>query len=236
MNSYNDLQTNTCLKENLNTLLLDLADYESIHENLKTTINLKTPFKALVFSSAILGPSGSFYNTNLFEWTKTFHVNSFAPAYIIQFFLQNNLLCKDSKIIILSGGISGPDPFFNSFSASKHALNGFIYSLSYELANKNIWVNSILPGSYHTRMNEQRIQRGPDNIGSENYKIALSRKYENDEIKYQKLNNLIEFLCSPSSNGIFARLISAQYDCWEDNVDRLKNKDNNLYKIIRTKN
>ena len=91
---------------------------------------------------------------------------------------------KNGKIIIISGGISSPDPYFSSFSSTKYALYGFFNSLAYQLSRENIWVNSILPGSYHTQMNKTRIERGPESIGHENFEIALSRVNE-DEIENQ---------------------------------------------------
>lgn len=192
-------------------------------------------FYAVIISSAVLGPSGDFTKTDLTCWGPTFDVNVFGPIVLLHYLLRHNLISKNGKIIFLSGGISGPDPYFISFSASKHALNGFAYSLAYQLAKKDIWVNSVLPGSYHTEMNKTRIARGLDNIGSDNYLLALSRLAEDEIEKYQKLHYLIEWLCSPLSDGIYGRLISAQYDDWQNHVERLKDERDELYKIVRKK-
>jgi NAD(P)-dependent dehydrogenase (short-subunit alcohol dehydrogenase family) len=192
-------------------------------------------FNAVVISSAVLGPSGDFTKTDLEYWRYTFDVNVFGPIFLVHYLLRHNLICKNGKIIFLSGGISGPDPYFISFSSSKHALNGFAYSLAYQLAKKDIWVNSILPGSYHTDMNKTRIARGLDNIGSDNYLLALSRVKEDETAKYHKLYSLMEWLCSPLSDGIYGRLISAQYDDWQNHAERLKDERDELYRIVRKK-
>lgn len=216
----------------LTEMVVDLENYTSLDQALSP---LSEPFNAIIISAAVLGPSGDFSETDFAEWVKPFNVNIFGAAKLVHYLLKQNLLRENGKIIILSGGISTPDPYFISFSATKHALNGFTYSLSYQLAEKNIWVNSVLPGSYHTRMNETRIARGPESIGQANYAVALSRIQEDDAAKYQKLNALIDFLCSHSANGVYGRLISAQHDDWQNNLERLKNENDELYKIIRKK-
>jgi 3-oxoacyl-[acyl-carrier protein] reductase len=184
----------------------------------------------------VLGPSGDFAKTDLVDWLNTFNVNIFGCAKIVHYFLKNNLIRKNGKIIIISGGISAPDPYFTSFSATKYALNGFVHSLSYQLVKKKIWVNSILPGSFNTKMNEIRIDRGPESIGIDNFKLSLSRINKDETKQYQKLHHLVEFLCSSISDGIYGRLISAQYDDWQNNIERLKNEKDDLYKIIRKNN
>lgn len=214
---------------------VDFSACESLEAQLFPLVRQSEGFDAIIISSAVLGPSGDFMKTDMAEWIAPFTVNVFAPAALIHYFLKQNLIRKNGKIIILSGGISGPDPYFISFSATKHALNGFAYSLAHQLCKQGIWVNSILPGSYHTRMNETRIARGAESIGEDNFQLALSRIHEDEAAKYQKLHALVEFMCSSASNGIFGRLISAQYDDWKNQLDRLRHREDDLYKIIRIK-
>ncbi len=223
------------LAKNLAKIRVDLNSTQLLETDLSPLLELGYPFDSIIISSGILGPSGDFAKIDLSEWLNTFNINVFGSAKLIHYFLKNNLIRKNGKIIILSGGISGPDPYFISYSATKHALNGFAYSLSHQLSKQSIWINSVLPGSYNTAMNQNRIERGPENIGHDNFQLSLSRIGEDETLKYQKLNSLIEFLCSSGSNGIYGRLISAQYDDWQNNINRLKNEQDDLYRIMRTK-
>ena len=193
-----------------------------------------TFFVGIIFIPYLLLPKEKLYNPAYF-WIKGILGILNIVCGISYEINGKHLINDNAKIIFISGGISAPDPYFTSFNASKHALNGFANSLSEQLYNNKIWVNSILPGSYNTKMNKIRIMRGPKQIGRENYKIALSRVNQNEEILYKNLNELIFFLCSDRSNEITGRTISAQYDNWKKNIKFIKNNNNNLYKIIREK-
>lgn len=230
-----DLKEKFPNSQNISKITVDFSQYTSLDESLSPLLDIGYVFDTIIISSAVLGPSGDFAETKFEDWLDTFDVNVFGCAKLIHFFLENNLIGKNGKIIIMSGGISSPDPYFISFSATKHALNGFAYSLSHQLCDKGIWINSVLPGSYHTKMNEIRIERGPKDIGKDNYELAISRINDDETEKYEKLYNLIDYLCSSSSNGIYGRLISAQYDNWQNNIERLKDQDDDLFKIIRKK-
>ena len=111
--AFEKLREQSSYKNNLQSILLDFEDHNSISKNLLPILKLNQMFNVLIFSSAVLGPSGCFSDVDIIDWKKTFNVNVFGPASVIQFFLKYNLLERNSKIIILSGGISSPDPFFN---------------------------------------------------------------------------------------------------------------------------
>jgi short-subunit dehydrogenase len=230
-----DLQKEFPSVQNITKIRADLSFHELLEGDLNPLLEMDDKFDAMIISSAVLGPSGDFAEIDFGEWVDTFNVNIFGPAKLIQYFLKNNLIRKNGKIIVMSGAGSGPDPYFTSYSSTKHALNGFICSLAHKLSEKEIWINSVLPGSFNTRMNETRIERGPENIGQDNFELSLSRIDEDETVKYQKLHALIEFLCSSSSVGVFGRLISAQYDDWQNYIERLKNENDDLYKMIRNK-
>jgi short-subunit dehydrogenase len=232
--ALNDLKKKFPSAKNIYKIFIDLSEYGLLDAALSPL--LKHEFDSIIFCSAVLGPSGDFAKTDLVDWFNTFNVNIFGCAKIVHYFLKNNLIRKNGKIIVMSGGISMPDPYFISYSATKHALNGFIYSLSHQLAKKNIWVNSVLPGSFNTRMNEIRIERGAESIGIDNFKLSLSRINKDETKQYQKLHHLVEFLCSSISDSVYGRLISAQNDDWQNNIERLKNEKDDLYKIIRKNN
>lgn len=216
------------------SLLLDLSDVKTLNTQLETLNEFHGGFDGVILNAATLGPTGEFEKLRFDEWISAFNVNLFGHVKCLQFLLANSLLNRNSRIIAMSGGISAPDPRFTSFSSTKHALNGFCLSLAHELHTKEIWVNSILPGSFHTKMNEARIERGPDSIGQQNYELCKSRIFEKEEPKYQKLFNLIDWLCSKESEGVFGRLISAQYDDWINNSERLRDSGDTLFKIVRT--
>ena len=94
-NAFKKLKKQDSHKNNLQSFLLDFEDHNSIFKNLLPILKLNQVFSVLIFSSAVLGPSGCFSDIAITDWKKTFNVNVFGPATIIQFFLKYNLLEKN---------------------------------------------------------------------------------------------------------------------------------------------
>ena len=91
-NAFKKLKKQDSHKNNLQSFLLDFEDHNSIFKNLLPILKLNQVFSVLIFSSAVLGPSGCFSDIAITDWKKTFNVNVFGPATIIQFFLKYNYL------------------------------------------------------------------------------------------------------------------------------------------------
>ena len=74
---------------------------------------------------------------------------------IIKHFKKNNY----GKIIQLSGGgVSGPLPFLNAYGTSKIAVVRYMQSLSEEVKNYNININTIL-GAINTDMLKEILKK-----------------------------------------------------------------------------
>ena len=101
-------------------------------------------------------------DTNNGQWQRTFEVSLFGTIKVIRRFVQPMLEAKSGSIINIfsSSGIQGR-PGNQPYGAVKAALNNMTQSLSGELKEHNIAVNSLIPGGTRsTGYDEQtRLQR-----------------------------------------------------------------------------
>ncbi len=97
-----------------------------------------------------------------------------------------------------------PDKCQTIYAASKAALNTAIQGLALELADKDIRINGILPGSMDTEM----TNKAKNEMGPENFERKLSKQILGLE-KAEDVADVILFLLSDMSSVITGQLIPA---------------------------
>ncbi len=105
--------------------------------------------------------------------------------------------------------------------------------LAEELRSYKIDINIIAPGVIKSKMTKEIIDRGSD--FDEEYLNALN-VYKNGGNSKDNILSLCRLLLSRKSNGLSGKLISAQWDNFQEfNVDSLKN-DYDLFNLRRIDN
>ena len=88
-------------------------------------------------------------------------------------------------------------------------------TLAEELRKFSIDVNAIAPGALNTRLLEEVLSAGPDAVGEAFYEKSLKQR-ESGGVPLEKAARLCVYLASEISDGITGKLISAQWDPWEN--------------------
>ena len=212
----------------------DVSNEQEVKEFVKYSVDVFDTIHVLILNAGIYGPMGSIETVSLEEWKKTIDVNLFGVLLpcreLIPHFKQN----KSGKIIVLSGGgATNPMPNISAYATSKAAVIRFMETLSKELLSYNIDINAIAPGAMSTRMMEQVINAGPDVVGEDFYNKNKNWK-QNGATPMELGTNLAVYLSSQESKGITGKLISAQWDNWNNfgqYLDELQNTD--IYTLRR---
>ena len=86
-------------------------------------------------------------------------------------------------------------------------------TLAHETAGAGIDVNAVAPGSLNTRLLDEVLFAGPEQVGEDFYQKALRQK-ETGGAPLEKGAALCAYLLSAESDGISGRLIAAIWDPW----------------------
>lgn len=129
----------------------------------------------------IIWAHGYNFNDNIYtfnedEFIKIMNINVLFILKTLNFLLKHNKINNNAKLVIISSiweELSRDNKL--SYSISKSALSGMVKNLSYDLSEKNILINNILPGVIDNDMTRKTL------------------KQENIEYieKYMKFNRLI---------------------------------------------
>lgn len=216
------------------SLAIDIGNIDEV-ENLQNKI-LKEfgEVDILISNAAIIGPIGSFVNSDLKEWESALRVNLMGSLFLIHKFLPDMIKNGGGKVIQISGGgATSPMPNFSSYAASKSAVVRFIETLSMECKEFNININAVAPGIQKTLMNQEMIEAGSEVIGKILYNDLLMKSKSEMDLT-QKACDLIKFLVSDKSDGITGKLISAEWDNWIDWPNHISElQDSKLYTLRR---
>ncbi len=106
----------------------------------------------VLINNAGLGHYGALERTSEQELRDQMEINFFATSFMIQTFLPLIRNAQGVKKIINISSMLGQVgmPLSSSYSASKHALEGLVEALHYELAPFNIDVTTVCPGRHRT--------------------------------------------------------------------------------------
>lgn len=174
------------------------------------------PLHAVVNNAGIYGPIGPTEEVDLAEWTQAWSVNVTGTLLVCQHAVRVMRPQRAGKIINISGGgATNPMPRFAAYAATKAAVVRLTETLAEEFRADQIDVNAIAPGALRTRLTAQVLAAGPAKAGAEFF--AKNKKWSDEGAVDPKLGAaLCVYLASSESDGITGKLISAQWDPWQD--------------------
>jgi NAD(P)-dependent dehydrogenase (short-subunit alcohol dehydrogenase family) len=182
----------------------------------------------LVSNAGVYGPLGRVEDLDWNEWVRTIEINLFGTVLCCRAVLPAMREQGKGKIIILSGGgATQPLPRFTAYAASKAAVVRFAETLAEEVKDVGIDVNAVAPGALNTRLLDEVLAAGPDQVGSQFYERAVRQQQEGGT-PVEVGATLIAFLASSASDGVTGRLISAVWDDWQrlpDQREQLASSD-----------
>jgi NAD(P)-dependent dehydrogenase (short-subunit alcohol dehydrogenase family) len=182
----------------------------------------------LVNNAGIQGAKGLFEETDWKEWVNTISVNLMGAVYLTKLLIPQFKRNMSGKIINLSGGgAANPRSYFSAYSVSKAAIVRFTETIAEELQPFNIQCNSIAPGALNTRLLDEVLAAGPENVGPAAYSKFLKQKADGGSSP-KLAAELCVFLASSDSDGLTGKLISAVWDDLpyiKNNIEELKKND-----------
>jgi len=209
----------------------DLADPGSWSK--ATDVLREFKIKNYVNCSGIQGQLGKCTEISDAELKNVFNVNLFSSIYFTNLF--TNSLSADESLSVIhfsGGGATAERPLFMSYSISKTALVRFVENFAAEHPTDNVRINAISPGVLPSRMQTEVINN-PVLAETKDYLIARE-SLSKPENNHHRLLDLCDFLLSENSKYLSGKLISSQWDNWEEwsnHVDELVNSD--LYTLRR---
>ena len=149
----------------------DVSEMKDIEDNVQTLVKKRGGIDVLVNNAGIYKRT-TFNNITKDKWRRTLSVN-LTGCYncckqVIPYMISNSRIIFISSQLAFKGTNHGAD-----YATSKAALLGLMRSLALELANKNILVNAVAPGTIDT-----------DIIAD--YTLEM-RKHRSDEIPLHRL-------------------------------------------------
>lgn len=232
--SYQKLNQIKKINQKIFFLKTDVSSPKQVKNLVDFTIKKLKKIDILVNNAGIYGPKGFIEKVNWKSWLKTVQVNLFGSILLCREVLPYFKKRNKGKIIQLSGGgAAAPLPRITGYAVSKVGIVRFIESLSEELKDYNIDVNSVAPGTVNTSMLNEILAAGPKKIGKNAYAKALNQK-KLGGTSFDDVCNVIIFLGSNYSDGISGKLISAIWDDWKSWPSK-KNilKNNDLFTLRR---
>jgi len=200
----------------------DVSDEAQVNQLTSVVLREFGSLQALVLNAGVYGPMGPSESVNLDEWRRALDINLFGVFLPCRAWIPHFKKAGAGKIIVISGGgATNPLPNISSYAASKAAVVRLAETFAEELKPFHVDVNSIAPGALKTRFVQQVLDAGPEIVGAAFF--AKNKKWaEEGAVPLDLGARLAVYLASAESNGITGKLISAQWDPWE-NLREFKN-------------
>ena len=193
----------------------DVSQPDEVKRLVESAMNRLPRLDGLVNNAGIYGPIGPTEDVDWQDWTRTVEVNLMGTVLACRAVLPTFREQGYGKIVNISGGgATSPLPRFSAYSASKAAIVRFTETLAEETQDSGVDVNAIAPGAMNTRLLDEVLAAGPENVGEGFYAGSLKQKKEGG-VPVQKGAAACVYLLSSASDSITGRLISAVWDPWE---------------------
>jgi NAD(P)-dependent dehydrogenase (short-subunit alcohol dehydrogenase family) len=193
----------------------DVSKPDEARAVVQTAIAAFSKLTVLVNNAGVYGPKGPVESVADAEWVRAIEINLMGSLWMASALVPHLRAQNYGKIIQLSGGgATAPLPRLSAYAASKAAAVRFAETLAEELRDAHVDVNSIAPGALNTRMLDEVLAAGPDQVGADFYARAQTQKASGGA-PLERGAALAVFLASAASDGVTGKLISAVWDPWE---------------------
>ena len=194
----------------------DVSNETDVNELIMFTLRELGSLDALVLNAGVYGPMGPTESVSLEEWRRAMDINLFGVLLPSRAVIPHFKKAGRGKIVVLSGGgATNPLPNISSYAASKAAAVRLMETLAEELKPFHVDVNAIAPGALATRLVDEVLAAGPERVGAAFFEKNKTWK-EKGAVPLDLGASLAVYLASAESNGITGKLISAQWDPWND--------------------
>jgi 3-oxoacyl-[acyl-carrier protein] reductase len=194
----------------------DVGDPASVDALVAETQKRLGPLDILVNNAGIYGPMGGIEEVDWAEWTQAININLMGTVYPCRAVVPGMKARRKGKIINLSGGgATNPLPGISAYAASKAASVRFTETLALELKSFGIDVNAVAPGALATRMMDQLLKARPAAAGPA-FMERMQKLKDSGGTPLAVGAKCCVWLASDASDGITGKLVSAQWDPYED--------------------
>lgn len=198
----------------------DVSSEAQVNELASFVLTKFGSLRALVLNAGIYGPMGPTESVSLEDWRRALDINLYGVLLPCRALIPHFKRAGGKIIVISGGGATTPLPNISSYAASKAAAVRLAETLAEELKPFHVDVNAVAPGALNTRFVKQVLEAGPEKVGADFF--AKNKKWAEDGAVPVDLGaRLAVYLASSESNGITGKLISAQWDPWE-NLQKFK--------------
>ena len=182
----------------------DVTDQGQVDHMAAQVIDRYSAIDILVNNAGVAGPIGPLQDNDPAYWVRTIQVNLIGTYLCCRAVLPAMLKRNRGKIINMSGGgsLNGAADM-SAYGSTKAAVVRLTECLAIELAQTNVCVNAIAPGTIRTRMLEE-IQQVYDAAGVEMPSGGWG--------SLERAADLALFLASEDSGNLSGRLVSAIWD------------------------
>ncbi len=196
--------------------ICDVSNESQVSELVAFALRELGSLEALVLNAGVYGPMGPTESVSLDDWRRALDINLFGVLLPCRAVIPHFKKVGRGKIIVLSGGgATNPLPNISAYAASKAAVVRLMETLAEELREFHVDVNAIAPGALATRLVDEVLLAGPEKVGAAFFEKNKGWK-EKGAVPLELGADLAVCLASAESDGITGKLISAQWDPWND--------------------
>ena len=190
-------------------VLADVTSEADVQAMVEQTLSRFSAIDILVNSAGISGPVGPLQGNDVSEWVRTVQVNLIGTFLCCRAVLPVMLGQDWGRIVNLSGaGATNAWRDMSAYCSSKAAVVRLTETLSLELADSNVRVNVLGPGSVHTRMWEEILEAGTA-AGNQELQARGEMVTTGGGASIERAAQLAVYLASDELGALNGRLISA---------------------------
>ena len=213
---------------------MDVTDRAQVDGMVAKALEQLGSIDILVNNAGIPGPVGLLQDNDPGHWIQTVQVNLIGTYLCCRAVLPVMLQQNRGKIINLSGaGATVAWRNMSAYCATKVAVVRLTEGLALEVANANVQVNALGPGSIHTPMWEEMRDAAAESGAADLHELG-QRVTTGGGVSIEELAEMAVFLASDDSGILSGRLISQLQNDMSNLPERIPEiMDSEAYQIRR---